>query len=452
MRQLTLRFPPRQRGLSLVELMVAVAISLVVLLALVTVFVNTTRNNAELAKTNSQIENGRFAMQLLEADLSHAGFWSTFLPQFDDLTLPSIPSDVPASVPDPCLAYSGVNWTNDYKSALMGIGLQVHAAAPPGCSAVVTNQLANTDVLVVRHAEGCVAGSGGNCAPDTSGALYFQASQCNAEVAASAQTGSTATSIRLATNASALDDAYAGMRVRIISGTGAGQGRDIASYDGATRVATLATAWTTVPDASSVYSLDPVLSTSGFNLRKRDCSTAADKRRFSSTIYYIRDYALSPGDRIPTLVQSKFDLAGGVLAHPATVTPLIEGIEAFRVELGVDNLSDAGTAVNFSQAVAWANASNLISPTNRGDGIPDGAFVHCSSASPCTAEQLVNTVAVKIHLVARARESSPGYVDNKTYTLGSATWTPPAGGSAFKRHVFSSTVRLVNVSGRRETP
>lgn len=441
-----------QRGLSLIELMVAVAISLVILVALVTVFVNTSRNNAELARTNSQIENGRFAMQLLESELAHAGFWNTHVPQFDDLTLVSIPSDVPAAVPDACLAFNAANWTNDYKSQLIGLAVQVYDAVPAGCAAVVTDKQPNSDVLVVRHAETCVTGSGGNCAADTTGALYFQSSQCNAEVAAAAQTGSTNTSIKLAATASGVDEAYTGARLRIISGTGAGQARDISAYSGAGKTATVSPAWTTTPDATSVYSLDPVLATSGFNLKKRDCSTVADKRKFSSTIFYVRTWANTQGDGIPTLVQSKFDLVGGVLAHPATVTPMIEGIEALRVELGVDNLSDSGAAVNFTQAVTWANTSNLTSPTNRGDGNADGAYVHCSTASPCTVAQLMNTVAAKLYLVARARESSPGYADSKTYTLGSASWSAPSGSAAFKRHVFSGAVRLTNVSGRRETP
>ena len=41
----------------------------------------------------------------------------------------------------------------------------------------MTNQLANTDILVVRHAESCVPGTG-NCDADISGKLYFQASLC----------------------------------------------------------------------------------------------------------------------------------------------------------------------------------------------------------------------------------------------------------------------------------
>ena len=441
-----------EAGLSLVELMISVAISLTILVALVTVFVNTSRNNAELARSNSQIENGRFAMQLLQGELAHAGFWGTHMPQFDDLTLTSIPGDVPASVPDPCLAYSASNWNSSYRSALLGIAIQTYEAAPAGCAAVILDQAPNTDVLVLRHAETCLASEGGNCAADTAGALYFQASQCAAELVATARTGSTSTILNMAATSSPLDDAYAGATVRILSGTGAGQSRLIATYAGATKEATVEAAWTTIPDATSVYSLDPVISTTGFNLRKRDCATAADKRKFISTIYYVRNYAANAGDGIPTLVRSRFDLQGSTLAHPSTVTPLIDGIEGFRVELGVDNLSDSGVAVNFAQAVNWASATSLTSPTNRGDGIADGAFIRCTTATPCTVDQLINVVAVKLYLVARSRESTPGYTDTKTYTLGSTSWAIPSGSSAFKRHVYSGSVRMTNISGRRETP
>lgn len=256
----------------------------------------------------------------------------------------------------------------------------------------------------------------------------------------------------MAASASAVDDAYAGMTVRIVSGTGAGQSRAIATYSGASKEATVDAAWTTTPDATSVYSLESVINTAGFNLRKRDCASAADKRKFISTIYYVRSFASTAGDGIPTLVQSRFDLQGGTLAHPATVTPLVEGIEGFRVELGIDNLSDTGSAANFTQAVTWASATSLTSPTNRGDGIADGAFVRCTTASPCTTAQLINVVGIKLYLVSRSRESTPGYTDTKTYTLGSTSWTVPGGSSSFKRHVYSGSVRMTNISGRRETP
>ncbi|MCI0518352.1 MAG: right-handed parallel beta-helix repeat-containing protein [Woeseiaceae bacterium] len=76
------------------------------------------------------------------------------------------------------------------------------------------------------------------------------------------------TSVRLAADASALNDAYAGWTLRIVAGTGAGQARKIAqtqmpgqqyvaagSYDGAMRTATMHAAWTTVPDATSLVTL-----------------------------------------------------------------------------------------------------------------------------------------------------------------------------------------------------
>ena len=381
----------KSHGFTLIELMIAITISLVVLVALVALLVNTNRSNRELAATNSQIENGRFAIQLLQNDIEQAGFWSTFVPPFDDLTLTTVPptSDVPNAAPDPCLAYSTPNWNAAYKTNLIGIPVQAYDAAPSGCSSVMTSKQSNTDVLVVRHANNCVPGDA-NCEADASGKLYFQTSLCETEIT-----------------------------------------------------------------AGSNYVLD----TTGFTLKNRNCTTAADKRKFISNIYYIRSYSNSSGDGIPTLVRSQFDLSSGTLAHQAAV-PLIEGIDGFKVEIGVDNKSRCGTNADYTAIIsrvdpatcavnATTAASNTL-PTNRGDGVPDGDFIRCTTASPCTADQLMNAVAVKIYVLARATEITPGYTDTKTYTLGSSTVGPF--NDHYKRHLFSTTVRLTNVAGRRETP
>jgi prepilin-type N-terminal cleavage/methylation domain-containing protein len=103
---------PRRRirysGFTLIELMISVVIGLLILLALITLLVNVSRNNSEMSKTNQIIENGRFALQLLQADISHAGYWGGYVPQFDDLSLgtTAVPNDVPTAVPNPCLAYT----------------------------------------------------------------------------------------------------------------------------------------------------------------------------------------------------------------------------------------------------------------------------------------------------------------------------------------------------------
>src|SRR5678815_2395818 len=109
-----------------------------------------------------------------------------------------------------------------------------------------------------------------------------------------------------------------------------------------------------------------------------DCTAVAEKRKFVSDIYYVRDYAVTAGDGVPTLMRSQF--SGG--SHQAA-DALIEGVQSFRVEIGVDAVSDSGAAVNYGNAIAWADSANLTSPTNRGDGIPE-SYVRCPTAAPCT--------------------------------------------------------------------
>ena len=63
----------------------------------------------------------------------------------------------------------------------------------------------------------------------------------------------------------------------------------------------------------------------------------------------------------------------------------------------------------------------------------------------------MNVTSARIYVLARSREASPNYTDTKTYTLGSAGAVGPFNDN-FKRHVFTTTVRLTNVAGRRVTP
>ncbi|MOA03033.1 hypothetical protein D3C78_1225160 [compost metagenome] len=124
--------------------------------------------------------------------------------------------------------------------------------------------------------------------------------------------------------------------------------------------------------------------------------------------------------------------------------------------MGIDRISDdltdiidtgSDTADPYRDPVDWADDDNLTSPTNRGDGVPD-EFVHCSGA--CTVDRLINVVAVKLNLLVRSQTVTQGYVDSKSYTLGDQSIA--AANDGYKRHVFSTVVRLNNISGRRETP
>lgn len=68
-----------------------------------------------------------------------------------------------------------------------------------------------------------------------------------------AQSGSTSTTIKLASGASASDDFYKDQTVIVHTGTGAGQSRVITGYVGSTKVATVHRAWSVTPDATSQY-------------------------------------------------------------------------------------------------------------------------------------------------------------------------------------------------------
>lgn len=461
----------RHAGMTLVELMVAMAISLLVLLALVSVYANLARANEEMAKTNGLIENGRSAVQILQNDLVHAGYWGGFVPQFDDLTFAGIPADVPTAVPDACLAYA--SWNSQHKTNLLGIPVQSFEELPAGagCAAFPAKR-ANTDVILVRHLETCVPGDL-NCDVDTAGRLYMQTGMCDAEKNAGTAISATSNSIVLDADASSMDGAYVGVTLRIVSGPGMGQLRNISTYVGSSKTATISSPWDVIPDNTSVYGFEYALGTNAFPLHKRDCKGTgtpaslplvsggvAEKRRLITNIYYIADlpHPDGGGRTVPTLMRSQLDVSGGVLAQQAPVR-LLDGVEALRVELGIDDTGRTGASVNYAEAVEWSDATTKTQPTNRGDGSPD-YFKRCTTATACTAAELVDTVAVKLYVLARSRDATSGHRDSKVYCLGEpgadgtcpAANTIPAANDDYKRHVFTTSMRLNNISGRRETP
>jgi hypothetical protein len=68
-----------------------------------------------------------------------------------------------------------------------------------------------------------------------------------------AQAGSTATTLKLDSGASSVDDFYKDTLILLTSGTGAGQARKVLSYTGSSKVAQLTRRWLVTPDATSVF-------------------------------------------------------------------------------------------------------------------------------------------------------------------------------------------------------
>lgn len=471
--------PERSAGFSLIELMVSIGISMVLIAGLAAMLVNVSHNNNEMAKSNSQIENGRFAIQALEMDLNQAGFWGTFVPQFDDTTWTGVPADAPAgTIGDPCVAHSESTWDYAYINNVIGVPVVVRDTMFANCTSL-TNQVPDTAVLLVRHAETCEAGAPG-CDDVVDDMMYFQSSLCATATRGMARaTGNSASTIALPSAAagvttSTLNHAYVGMRIHLTGGAGAGQSRTISDYDGPTTTATVSPNWGTTPNGTTAFTIsEAILATSGFTNKKRsaNCKTAdaAELRKFVSNIYYVRDFAVTAGDGIPTLVRSRFDRSGTTLTHQAPEA-LVEGIENFQVDVGLDNKvarCALGTDVNYANAAELVSPSTCTTsltnpdlntlPKNRGDGAPD-EYLRCTSTSACTAAQLANAVSVKLYLLVRNNEPTQGYTDTKTYCMGASTGTCPTASlvgpmdDGFQRHLFTTSVRLTSIAGRRETP
>lgn len=151
----------KQQGLSLVELMIAIVLGMVVLLAVTAIFSSTSRGRSEMEKSNRQTENGRYAIQLLNDNARLAGYLGEFDPT---------PLSLPAAMPDPC-ATALADLIDALPLHVQGYDDGVGA---PGCIADLKDK---TDILVVRRASSCVAGAPG-CPDFAAGAPHFQAAQC----------------------------------------------------------------------------------------------------------------------------------------------------------------------------------------------------------------------------------------------------------------------------------
>jgi hypothetical protein len=62
-------------------------------------------------------------------------------------------------------------------------------------------------------------------------------------------------------------------------------------------------------------------------------------------------------------------------------------------------------------------------------------------------------MSTRVFVLARNTEPTPDYVDQKSYTLGSAVaLVKAATNDKFKRHLFLGEVLLSNLGGRKEIP
>jgi len=358
-----------QAGLSIVELMIAMALGLLLMTSVGSLFVNTSRSNTEVQKAAQQIENGRYATDTLSDDLKLAGFYGQFS------ALPPVPATA-----DPCETASATNLYN-----AMALPVQVFRPSSlttypdlstTTCAATLltnANLSPGSDVIVVRRASTAILGATGTA---VSGEVYLQANPDTAQIQ------------------------FGNGGVPGISGTADGSALTIRNKIG----------------------------------------NAADIRKYEVHVYFVAPCSSGSAangvcqggdDTIPTLKRLELKVDPSTGTRGMVVSPIANGIQYLKAEWGIDN---SPAAINVD--------TGLI-----GDGTLD-----VYTATP-TAIDLTNALTARLYLLARNTETTSGYVDSKTYTLGTVPGTTTSvTNDAFKRHVFVSEVKLTNMAGRKEIP
>lgn len=357
-----------QQGLSLLELMIALTIGLGLLAGLTSVFVNSSRSHTELARASQQIENGRFAIQTLQEDIWHAGYYGRHV---------AYTTSAPTALPDPCSTNvdPGTASPTPLQNAIVFPvqGYNDPGSVPAALTCLSASDfVAGNDILVLRRADSRPTA----LAALAANTFYLQS----------------------------VAEAY---------------------------------------HPTTLASMKPIIAkgnpSTAFTQFSPTTGELGEIRRYHVHIYFVAPCSAPAGGGtsctganddggrpIPTLKRIE-------LAPDGTfqIVPLVEGIERFQVEYGIDTPL-TGLPIGAPYA---------------GDGMPDSYI-----AAP-TAAQFTQVVAVRVHLVARANEPTTGYVDTKTYDLGlHGTYEPNlvAEDRPYKRHLFTSLVRLQNAVGWRE--
>ena len=145
-----------------------------------------------------------------------------------------------------------------------------------------------------------------------------------------------------------------------------------------------------------------------------NCPTAGTADWLYMThVYYIRSYASTPGDGIPTLCRKNLGASGSGTPKPTmTELCLAEGIEQFHIMFGIDTDSPH-------------------------DGVAN-QFI----ANPTLAQLRTSTVSARIFVLVRAKREDSTFVNDKTYTMGDRVVGPF--NDKYYRRMYSTTVLLRN--------
>jgi type IV pilus assembly protein PilW len=127
----------RARGLSLIELLVALTLGMLVAAALLKLFATSSANGQNLRRSSAQIENGRFAAELLQEELRLAGFLGEVRPE-----------GATFSTADPCQTAP-----TDFVADPRTVPAAIRGYGPAEVVPCLLNRMPDTDALLVRRLE-----------------------------------------------------------------------------------------------------------------------------------------------------------------------------------------------------------------------------------------------------------------------------------------------------------
>ena len=384
-----------QRGFSLVEMMIAMTIGLMICAGLVTVFANTSNTQQELRRAAQQIENGRYAMDVLSQDLQVTGYFGSFRKII-----------APTTAPDPCSLNVNPGTPTDTTSVNYGINLPVQAynaasltataTLPANCSTYLpaSNMQPGSDVVVIRRSD--TTSIAKNIAT-TAGAVYGQA------------------------NPSMID-------IRVSTG---------ATFDCTNRV-----------DGTTATITRRLQYPATSDTCNGTASPAGNIRQYHVHIYFIApcnipssgslcDAGADGGKPIPTLKRLELTSVGGVTSFK-TVN-IAEGVEFMKLSYGID---DTPTTVN--------SDTGLI-----GDGSPDRYSLAPSLTDMSNIVTARIDMLVRNPESSAGYTDTKTYalgVDPVVNTNPAVTIPATILDQTYRRHVYSAEIRLVNLSSRKEIP
>lgn len=372
---------PRQQGLSLVELMVALAISTLILIALVQVFVssrliyNTDEGVARLQ------ENGRFAMEFLARDIRMAGNMGCL----GDLDPSKINNYVANKTTSPVtdetrggiegFEFNGTSPGNTYPLPVLYPPTLVSNTIPALIPALLSGAVGGSDVLVLRFMDGDDAKL---APPYTNGASVFVTQPNNIAD----------NQILIATDCT---------RASIFQATGVSSGSGN----------------TTVTHAVGGNPGNTCPQWGGPGCPGQDFREGGHLAQFSTMVYYIGIGAYGG----PSLVRRNWSTG------TSRDDELVEGVENMQILYGVDSDSNDDTNLGATLADRYMPA-NLVTDWTR-------------------VVSVRVALLVSGQISGKASGQSEKERDTATYSVAGVTLNPPTN-DLHQRRVFTATVKIRN--------